>query len=309
MFGGTHDRHGHHKPHARHGREPVGRGTRGPVLARALVAPRRHQDRHHSAPGLPHPGDPPRRPRPGGRDQARRADHDRRAGHGRLHLRGDRQADSDPEEHRRRRDLRDLHPLGARLLRPGAAADGEGDHRLHQVHQLPLHLHRHDHRRLDPRHGSRRPDQGLPQDLRAAGDRLGGGGPRRHAGRHAAGPRPLQDVLLHRRADHGGRRRRGRDPALHRLRGDPGHAAGRRLRAGAAAGDARLSHRDHPRPARSTMSGSDIPTSPARDGSSPIRMASSRATRRPSPRRRGARSMPPRSAPPGSRPSPSTCSA
>ena len=32
----------------------------------------------------------------------------------------------------------------------------------------------------------------------------------------------VQDVLLHRRADHGGRRRRGRDPALHRLRGDPG---------------------------------------------------------------------------------------
>ena len=100
-------------------------------------------------------------------------------------------------------------------------ADREVDHRLHQVHQLPLPVHRLHHRRLHPGHGPPGPDQGLPEDLRAARARLDRGGPRRHAGRHAAGPGRLPHLLLHRRADHGRRRRRGRDPALDRLRGDP----------------------------------------------------------------------------------------
>ena len=49
---------------------------------------------------------------------------------------------------------------------------------------------------------------------------------RRHARRHDARARRLPHLLLHRRADHGRRRRRGRDSAVDRLRGDP--AASRR---------------------------------------------------------------------------------
>ena len=60
----------------------------------------------------------------------------------------------------------------------------------------------------------------------------------------AARARRLPHVLLHRRADHGRRRRRGRDPALDRLFADPAPAAGRSVRPGAAAGDARQPDRD-----------------------------------------------------------------
>ena len=42
------------------------------------------------------------------------------------------------------------------------------------------------------------------------------------------GPRRVPHVLLHRRADHGRRRRRRRDPAVDRLRRDPAPGAGRR---------------------------------------------------------------------------------
>ena len=89
-----------------------------------------------------------------------------------------------------------------------------------------------------------RADQGLHQDLRSARGRLDRGGDRRDAGRHGARARRAPHVLLHRGADHGGRRRRRRDSAVDRLFGDPASAAGRAVRAGAAAGDARQPHRD-----------------------------------------------------------------
>ena len=85
---------------------------------------------------------------------------------------------------------------------------------FHQVHQLPLPVYRHDHRRQYPGHGPGGADQGLPEDLRAPGGRLRCGGLRGHAGRHPARPRRLSHVLFPGRPDHGRRRRRGGDPAL-----------------------------------------------------------------------------------------------
>ena len=203
------------------------------------MAARRHQDRHHSPAGLSHPGDPAGGPDLGGRDQARCADDDRGAGARRFHLRRDRQAAAAPEDHRGGCHLRDLHPLGPGLLHAYPDAAGEGDRGFHQVHQLPLPVYRHDHRRQYPGHGPGGADQGLPEDLRAPGGRLRCGGLRGHAGRHPARPRRLSHVLFPGRPDHGRRRRRGGDPALHRLRRHPRPGPGRRVRAGSASRHAR----------------------------------------------------------------------
>ena len=58
------------------------------------------------------------------------------------------------------------------------------DDGLHEVQQLPLPVHRVDHRRQHPRHGPPCADRGLPQDLRPARRRLGrrGGGRARSVG-------------------------------------------------------------------------------------------------------------------------------
>ena len=63
--------------------------------------------------------------------------------------------------------------------------------------------------------------------------------PGRNAGRHVAGARRPSHLLLRRGSDHGRRRRRRRDPAVDRLCGNPASTAGRHVRAGPAAGDAR----------------------------------------------------------------------
>ena len=112
--------------------------------------------------------------------------------------------------------------------------------------QLPLPLHRLDHRRQHPQHGPRGADQGLREDLRPARGRLDRGDDRRHAGRHGARAGRAPHVLLHRGADHGRRRGRRRDPALGRLRRDPAPGPGRALRDRAAARDAGQPHRDPP---------------------------------------------------------------
>ena len=53
-----------------------------------------------------------------------------------------------------------------------------------KIVELPLPVHRVDHRRQHPEHGSQGADQGLPEDLHAARGRLDCGDDRGHAGRH-----------------------------------------------------------------------------------------------------------------------------
>ena len=64
------------------------------------------------------------------------------------------------------------------------------------------------------------------------------GGHRGHACRHAARAWRLSHLLLCRGSDHGGRRRRRRNPALGRIFGNSWPTAGRHVRPSAAAGDA-----------------------------------------------------------------------
>ena len=219
--------------------------------ARALLAGRLAETdgnphRHHSAARLLHPARADRRLL-GDRQGARRdLDGDRGARVLRLHLRGTGQAPAALAQHRRGRDLRDLRAVGAHVLPRAAEAGAEPHGRIHEVDQLPVPVHRVDHRRQHPEHGSPRADPGLREDLHPARGRLGRGRDRRHGGRHRARPRRAPHAAVHRRADHGGRRRRRRDSAVDRLFGTDAPAARRDVRDGAAAGDARQPDRDHP---------------------------------------------------------------
>ena len=222
------------------------RPRRRTLVAARLVEDHGYKDRDHPDPGV---RDPVRAS--GGvhlyrRHQGRGLDDDRRAGHRGLHLRRNRQAHPDTAQHRFRGDLRDLHSLGACLLQADPAPDREIDHRVHQVHQLPLPLHRLHHRRQHPGDGSQGSGEGLRQDIRAARARLDRGGRGRNPGRDHAGARRPPQLLLCRASHHGRRRRRRRDSAFDRVFGNPAPTAGRRVRADPAADHARQPDCDHP---------------------------------------------------------------
>ena len=131
------------------------------------------------------------------------------------------------------------------------------DHRLHQGQQLPLPVHRRDHRRQHPGHGPPGADHGLPEDLRPAGRRLDGGG-RASAARSA---RRWAWALYHTFfyivvPIMAGGVGEGAIPLSIGYAADHAPAAGRPVRPGAAAGDAGQPDGDHPGRARSTASAS-----------------------------------------------------
>ena len=165
-------------------------------------------------------------------------DGDRPAVDGRLYLRRTGQANSDHPQYRRGGDLRHFHPVLSCIPSFVAGLDPGFGQGLHQGFELSVPVHFLHHRRQHPGNGSRRPDQGLPQDIRSAGRGLARRRSGRNAGRRPARPRRLPHVLLRRGPDHGRRRGRRRDSALDRLFADPSPAAGRPVRAGIAAGDA-----------------------------------------------------------------------
>ena len=211
-----------------------------------MVEDRRHANRDRPHSGLCHS----RRASGGlhlyGRHQGRDLHHDRRPGDRRLHLCGDRQAYACASQHRRGRNLCHLCPVGARLLQAAAAADREIGHRIHQVYELPLFVHRLHHRRQHPQHGPPGAGAGISQDIRPAGDWLDRRRDCRHAGRHAAWDGRLSHLLLRGDPNHGRRCRRGRDSALRRLCGNPRRAPRRHVCPGAAPGDARQPHGNPP---------------------------------------------------------------
>ena len=139
------------------------------VLARALVVDRRLQDRHRSSAGFCDPARGDRRIRGHRQSAIRHPDGDRLALDGRLYLRRTGQANSDHPQHRRGGDLRYFHSVLPCIPSFVAGLDPGFGQGLHQGFELSVPVHFLHHRRQHPGNGSRRPDQGLPQDIRSAG--------------------------------------------------------------------------------------------------------------------------------------------
>ena len=205
--------------------------ARAALLAAGLVETRRVPHRHRAVAGLCCARRPRRILHSAGREGGKRsADDDRRPRSRRVRLRRNRQATAGDPQPRRGGDLRHLCAVLPGVRAPPPGGDGEADRRVHEGVQLPLSLHRRDHRRQHLRHGPAGADQGLPEDLRPARCRFDRRRHRRHAHRRSPWARRLPHLLLHRDPDHGGRRRRGGDPAVDRLCRDSSSGAGDAVR-------------------------------------------------------------------------------
>ena len=179
------------------------------------------------------------------RQGADRDQHDDRTPCGpRFHVRRARPSRAAAERDRRRGDLGHLRALVPELPPLDSGADRPGRHGFHQVDQLPLSLHRGGDRGQHPQHGPRAAGAGISAVVRAHGSRIRRGPARRHGGRRVARARRAPHTADDRGSRHGRRGGRGRHTALDRLRAAVASAAGRAVRAGAAAGDVRESDGD-----------------------------------------------------------------
>ncbi len=179
------------RPRSSHRHRPVRR------LSALPPPPRRARLARQAAP-RPHPDDPDPRPR-------------------RFHHRRARPSAPPASPDRRARHPHRLPPLLSGLRPSPPRPLHQGDHRLHPAVEFPLPLHRLDHRGLHPRHGAPRADRGLSAHLRPPLRGLARCLAAGHARRSRRRARAPSHHLLHRGADHGGRRGRGGAPPLARL--------------------------------------------------------------------------------------------
>ena len=128
----------------------------------------------------------------------------------------------------RRRDFCHLHsvlPGLPPLASAGGDQDGDG---LHEIHGLPLPVHRRDHRRQHLGYGPAHAHPGVFQDRDSHRSRNDPGRADRDPGGRGPGFGRQACVFLRRHSDHGRGSGRGGDSALDRLCGHPAPGAGRK---------------------------------------------------------------------------------